>query len=376
MKTLALLKQLIERPSMTPQDKGCQDIIAERLRAMEFQIVRLPFGDIDNLWAYHGTGEPSIIFVGHTDVVPPGDHAAWHTPPFVPTEQDGYLYGRGAADMKSGLSAMVVGVEEFIARHPDHAGTIGFMITSDEEGVAEQGTKKIVDYLTAENVPLNYAIVGEASSCKQLGDVMKIGRRGSMYGHLTILGKQGHIAYPDLADNPIHHSFLACQALIREPWDTGNAFFPPTSLQLYSMHSDAGASNIIPGQLDLKFNFRFSPIYEAADLQRRCEAILDKFPLNYTLKWKITSQPFLSGYGKLATVCEQAVHHFCGIKSEPKTDGGTSDGRFLAEVGCEVVELGPINATAHQVNECVAIADLQRLTDIYQHSLELLLCPN
>jgi len=275
--------------------------------------------------------------------------------------------------MKSGLSCMVIAAEEFVKKYPDHKGTLAFLVTSDEEGPALHGTRKVVEYLLEKEWPLTYALVGEASSNQQLGDAIKIGRRGSMHGKLTIFGKQGHIAYPDLAENPIHRCFLPLQALAQESWDTGNKFFTPTSFQCYDIFSGSGAKNVIPGELQVHFNFRFSPLSSPERLQERCKEILDQHPLRYELEWNVSSNPFFSGYGTLATVCQEAIQTICQIQTEPNTYGGTSDGRFLAAVGCEVVELGPVNVTAHHVNENVSIADLQQLTKIYYNVLEQLL---
>ncbi|WP_423063737.1 succinyl-diaminopimelate desuccinylase [Candidiatus Paracoxiella cheracis] len=371
-KTLALLKELMSKHSLTPDDAGCQDILIKRLKAANFHIKELPFGNTQNFWAWHGATEPTIVFAGHTDVVPPGPDSQWQSPPFSPTEREGYLFGRGAADMKSGLSAMIVAAENFVAENPNHNGTIGFIVTSDEEGTALDGTKRVVDYLQEHNVKLNYCVVGEASSNKQLGDAIKIGRRGSMHGELTIFGKQGHIAYPHLADNPIHSSFQALQALANHEWDQGNTYFSPTSFQFYHIHSDAGADNVIPGILKAHFNFRFAPIHTAEQLQQQCHNILDQHQLNYKIDWRISGRPFFSGNGKLATVCSEAIQSICNIKPELNTYGGTSDGRFIATTGCEVVELGPVNESIHKVNEHIKIDDVEKLTKIYQRVLELL----
>ncbi len=371
--TLTLLKQLIQCPSLTPNDADCQKILIQRLKTAGFQCESLPFGNVQNFWAWHGSSSPTIVFAGHTDVVPPGDEKAWRTPPFTPTERDGYLYGRGSADMKSGLSAMVIAAENFIKQNPHHKGTIGFIVTSDEEGPATHGTKKVVDHLQKKKISLNYCVVGESTSNETLGDAIKIGRRGSMYGELTVLGKQGHIAYPHLADNPIHRCFQALDALAKTTWDQGNEHFTPTSFQIYNIHSDAGAQNVIPGILTTQFNFRYAPIHTTEQLQQKCEAILKQHKLDYQLKWCVSSQPYYSGNGKLANACQQAIQEICGITAEPNTYGGTSDGRFLAHTGCEVVELGPVNKSAHHVNENTKIADLEKLATVYQRILELIL---
>lgn len=371
--TLTLLKKLISKPSITPNDEGCQDILINRLKAAGFRIKQLPFGDTKNFWAWHGDGKPSIIFAGHTDVVPPGPEDQWQSPPFSPTEQDGYLFGRGAADMKSGLSAMIVAAENFVKENPNHNGTVGFIVTSDEEGRAVDGTKQVIDYLQQQNITFNYCVVGEASSNKQLGDAIKIGRRGSMHGELIIFGKQGHIAYPDLLENPIHRSFEALHALANTQWDQGNEYFAPTSFQFYSINSDAGADNVVPGSLKAYFNFRFAPIHTAEQLQQKCHEILDQHELNYKMNWRVSGHPFFSGNGKLADVCSKAIQDVCSIKPEPNTYGGTSDGRFIAPTGSEVVELGPVNESIHKVNEHIKINDIDKLTKVYQRVLELIL---
>ena len=369
--TLQLLKQLIERPSVTPYDAGCQVILMNRLTSAGFQCKSLPFEEVTNFWAWHGKEQPSLIFSGHTDVVPPGDENQWESPPFTPTERDGYLYGRGATDMKSGLSAMIVATENFVKRYPKHGGRIGFIVTSDEEGLAKNGTQKVVGYLRKKNIKLNYCIVGEASSNQILGDTIKIGRRGSMHGELTIIGKQGHIAYPHLADNPIHRSFQAFDALAKTEWDKGNNRFSPTSFQFYSIEADA--TNVIPAVLTAKFNFRFSPIHAPEILQKKLEKILNQHQINYKIRWNISSPPFFSDNGKLTTVSQQAIKEICHLDTELNTYGGTSDGRFIAPTGCEVVELGPLNQTAHHVNENILIVDLEKLSKIYFRILELLL---
>ncbi len=371
--TLALLKQLIQCKSMTPNDAGCQKILIDHLKSAGFQCNLLPFGDVNNFWAWHGNTSPTLVFAGHTDVVPPGDLSSWKTDPFTPTEQNGHLFGRGATDMKSGLSAMVIAAKNFVAQHPNHADTIGFIVTSDEEGPALNGTQKVIDYLQQQKIKLDYCLVGEATSNKKLGDAIKIGRRGSMHGDLTIFGKQGHIAYPHLANNPIHRCFEALHALTKTTWDNGNEHFTPTSFQIYNIHSDAGAQNVIPGLLNTQFNFRYAPIHTTEQLQQKCEAILKQHELEYELHWNVSSQPYYSGNGKLAAIAGQAIQAICQVKTEPNTYGGTSDGRFIAQTGCEVVELGPINETAHKVNESISIQDLEKLTKLYQRIIELII---
>lgn len=370
--TLNLLKELISIPSITPDDKGCQTILINRLKAVGFQVHPMTIDGVTNFWAWHGSKQPTLVFAGHTDVVPPGPEDQWQSPPFSPTERDGYLYGRGAADMKSGLSAMVVAAENFVRENPDHKGTIGFIVTSDEEGPAINGTVKVVEYLEAQNIPLTYCVVGEASSNKQLGDAIKIGRRGSMHGQLLVHGKQGHIAYPNLADNPMHRSFQALHELTKIEWDKGNEHFTPTSFQFNYIHSDGGAANVIPGRLKAHFNFRYAPIHTAEQLQERCHQLLDQHGIKYDLEWDVSNRPFFSGNGLLAQTTAQAIQDVCRIQTEPNTYGGTSDGRFIAATGCEVIELGPVNDSVHKVNENIRIKDIEKLTCIYQRLIELI----
>ncbi|MFW0094682.1 MAG: succinyl-diaminopimelate desuccinylase [Coxiella endosymbiont of Haemaphysalis qinghaiensis] len=371
--TLKLLKQLIKRPSITPNDAGCQDILIKYLISTGFQYERLPFAEVNNLWAWHGKNPPLMIFAGHTDVVPPGDEVQWQSPPFAPTEKNGYLYGRGAADMKSGLAAMVVAAQKFVKQYPNHNGTIGFIITSDEEGQAKNGTRKVVEYLQRKNIKMDYCIIGEASSNEVLGDAIKIGRRGSLHGYLTIFGKQGHIAYPHLADNPIHRSFQALDALVKTTWDKGNDYFTPTSLQFYHIEADGGAANIIPEKLKTKFNFRFAPIYSLEALQKKLETILTQHQLKYAIQWDISRQPFFRSNGKLAAVTRQAIKEICRRETETNTYGGISDSQFLAATGCEVVEVGPVNKTIHHVNENISIIDLDKLSEIYFQILKAII---
>ncbi|AJC50329.1 succinyl-diaminopimelate desuccinylase [Coxiella endosymbiont of Amblyomma americanum] len=378
-KTLKLLKQLIACPSITPNDAGCQDILIRYLNASEFLCERLSFSKVNNLWAWHsskrsGSSTPFFVFVGHTDVVPPGDAAQWKYPPFIPTEKNGYLYGRGATDMKSGLSAMVIAAKKFVKQYSNHNGTIGFIITSDEEGLANNGTYKVVEYLKKRNIKMNYCIVGEASSNKILGDAIKIGRRGSLHGYLTIFGKQGHIAYPHLADNPIHQCFQVFNALVNTAWDHGNSFFTPTSLQFYNIESNSRATNVIPERLEAKFNFRFAPIHSPKVLQKKFEGILNRHQIKYDVQWKIASQPFFNSKTKLVAIARRAIREICKCETELNTYGGTSDGRFLASTGCEVIELGPINKTAHLINENTLISDLNILSTVYFQILKSVLC--
>jgi succinyl-diaminopimelate desuccinylase len=371
--TVALAQDLIRLPSVTPEDAGCQELLATRLKACGFAIKHLPLGSVKNLWARRGDSGPLLVFVGHTDVVPPGLLEDWNTPPFTPTIVDGFLYGRGAADMKGGLAAMVVAAEQFIAHYPQHRGSIAFLITSDEEGPAQDGTRKVVEYLQAHDETITWCIVGEPSSETHVGDTIKVGRRGSLNGVLTIHGKQGHIAYPQLADNPIHRSLAALTQLCAEQWDTGHPLFPSTSLQISNIHAGVGASNVIPGHIEITFNLRYSPAVTADQLQQRIYAILDQQALHYTIEWTQSGAPFLSPSGVLLTATQQAIQQVAGITPILSTGGGTSDGRFIAPLGCELLELGPCNATIHQSNEHICIADLIQVTQFYQIILYKLL---
>lgn len=371
--TLELSKQLIARPSVTPEDAGCQAILAERLARIGFDIENLRFGEVDNLWARRGTQGPLFVFAGHTDVVPPGPLDAWWYPPFEPTVQDGILYGRGAADMKSSLAAMVTATERFVAAHPDHAGSIGFLLTSDEEGPAIDGTVRVVEWLLARQQKIDWCLVGEPSSTARLGDVIKNGRRGSLGATLTVHGKQGHVAYPQLARNPIHEFAPALQELVSTEWDAGNEFFPPTTFQISNLHAGTGATNVIPGELGVQFNFRFSTEVTESELRQKVEAILDRHGLDYTIEWHLSGPPFLTAAGELVAATTAAVQDICGYAPQLSTSGGTSDGRFIAPTGAQVVELGPLNATIHQVNEHVAVADLEPLAKVYERILERLL---
>lgn len=372
-KTLALACDLIRRPSVTPEDAGCQVLMMKRLTAAGFNCTPLRFGEVDNFWAERGTGGPILVFAGHTDVVPTGPAEQWHSPPFEPTLVDGALYGRGAADMKGSLAAMVVACETFVEEHPDHPGRIGFLITSDEEGAAIDGTVRVVAHLQKQNKPIDWCLVGEPSSSAQLGDVIKNGRRGSLGALLTVRGIQGHIAYPQLADNPIHRALPALQALTEEVWDEGNEFFPPTSMQLSNINAGTGATNVIPGSLQLRFNFRFSTEVTAAELRQRTETILNKHGLDYELQWSLSGEPFLTPSGALVEATVASIKATTGLAPELSTAGGTSDGRFIAPSGAQVVELGPVNASIHKLNETVLAADLPRLAVIYRGVLERLL---
>jgi len=370
---LNLAIQLINRESMTPNDGGCQDLLIDALTNMGFSIQKLPFGKVKNFWARRGQAAPLLIFSGHTDVVPPGQLEKWQSPPFTGTVRDHCLFGRGAADMKSALAAMIIACKYFLKEHPNHSGSIGFAITSDEEGDAEDGTAKLVQYFQQQHIKPNWCLIGEASSQQELGDSIKIGRRGSLHGFLQVIGKQGHIAYPQLAINPIHRSFKALDELTLVTWDNGDEFFTPTSFQIYNIQADTGASNIIPGTLTARFNFRFSPASPAEQLKQRVHKILDDHDLNYKIDWKLTGQPFFSPPARLAEACKNAIQSICQIEPNPNTTGGTSDGRFLAALGCEIVELGPPSKSIHQINEHIKLDDLTQLTLIYQKILNELL---
>ena len=372
-KTLALACELIRRRSVTPDDAGCQALMMARLTALGFSCTPLRFGEVDNFWAERGNAGPILVFAGHTDVVPTGPPEQWHTPPFEPTLVDGSLYGRGAADMKGSLAAMLIACEEFIAEHPDHPGRIGFLITADEEGDAVNGTVKVMQHLQQQNKAIDWCLVGEPSSSASLGDVIKNGRRGSLGAVLTVRGIQGHIAYPQLADNPIHRALPALEALVAEVWDEGNEFFPPTSMQISNIHAGTGATNVIPGTVQVLFNFRFSTEVTEDELRRRTEAILDAHGLDYELRWVLSGQPFLTASGALVAATVASIGAVTGLEPELSTAGGTSDGRFIAPTGAQVVELGPINATIHKLNEVVLAADLPRLAAIYRGVMERLL---
>ncbi len=371
--TLTLAKQLINRPSVTPSDGGCHNLMIERLEAIGFTITRLPFGEVDNFWAHRGESKPLFAFAGHTDVVPTGPISEWDSPPFEATERDGYLYGRGAADMKGSLAAMITACEAFVAQHPDHLGTIGFLITSDEEGPSINGTVKVVDYLEKNNIKMDYCLVGEPSSTTKLGDVIKNGRRGSLGCRLVIKGIQGHVAYPHLAENPIHKAMPALTELCAIEWDNGNEFFPATSFQISNINSGTGATNVIPGECEVIFNFRYSTETTHQKLQQQVESLLDRHQLNYQIEWNLSGLAFLTKAGALVEATGDAIESVTGYRAELSTSGGTSDGRFIAPTGSQVVELGPINATIHKVNECVRSSDLDLLSSIYQRILKNLL---
>ena len=371
--TLQLAHDLIRRRSVTPEDAGCQDLMIQRLEAIGFQVERLRFDEVDNFWATRGTDGPLLAFAGHTDVVPTGPEGQWQHPPFEPVVEDGMLYGRGAADMKGSLASMIVACEQFVAEHPDHRGRIGFLITSDEEGPSVNGTVKVVEWLEARQEKIDWCIVGEPSSTDRVGDVIKNGRRGSLGGILRVKGVQGHVAYPHLADNPIHKAAPALAELAAQEWDQGNEFFPATSFQISNINGGTGATNVIPGEVEVVFNFRFSTEVTEAQLRERTEAILNKHALDYELDWKLSGQPFLTAEGELVDAVVKAVEQHTGRKPILSTAGGTSDGRFIAPTGAQVVELGPRNDTIHKVDECVKAEDLDTLTALYQSTLNLLL---
>lgn len=371
--TLALACELIARDSTTPNDAGCQALLGQRLAACGFHLEPMRFGEVDNLWARRGKEGPVLCFAGHTDVVPTGPLEQWDSPPFEPVIRDGRLYGRGAADMKGSLAAMVVAVERFVAACPGHHGSIAFLLTSDEEGPATDGTVRVVDTLTARHEKVDWCIVGEPSSTEVVGDVVKNGRRGSLNARLLIKGLQGHVAYPHLARNPIHLVAPALMELAAEVWDQGNAFFPPTSFQISNIHSGTGATNVVPGELEALINFRFSTESTVEGLQERVRTLLDRHGLDYELDWNLSGMPFLTEPGDLLDGVRSAIRQVTGRETRPSTSGGTSDGRFIATMGTQVVELGPLNATIHQLNEHVSVDDLDTLTDIYHATLQGLL---
>ncbi|AWF82201.1 succinyl-diaminopimelate desuccinylase [Microbulbifer sp. A4B17] len=373
--TLQLAFDLIRRRSVTPEDAGCMDLMIQRLEKIGFQVTKLRRGDTDNFWAVRdGSSEGSLLaFAGHTDVVPTGPEENWSCPPFEPEIRDGFLYGRGAADMKGSLAAMVVACEEFVAAHPDHSGRIAFLITSDEEGPATNGTVKVVEWLEEQGEKIDCCIVGEPSSSERVGDIIKNGRRGSLGLELKVLGTQGHVAYPHLAENPIHTLAPALAELAAEEWDQGNEFFPATSFQVSNINGGTGATNVIPGEVDLVCNWRFSTELTAEDLETRARAILDKYNLKYEANFKLSGLPFLTAEGPLVQATQQAILTITGEKTELSTAGGTSDGRFIAPTGAQVVELGPVNATIHKVDERVEADHLDILKDIYREVLKELL---
>lgn len=367
--TLELLQQLIRRESVTPSDNGCQDILAARLSPLGFVDERLDFVDTQNQWLRRGMHAPLLVFLGHTDVVPPGPLDKWDSPPFEPTIRDGKLYGRGAADMKGGIAAFVTALERFISEHPGHKGSIALLLTSDEEGPATNGVVKVVEVLRKRGDKIDWCLVGEPSSDKQIGDVIRVGRRGSLNARLTIFGVQGHVAYPELAENPIHTFAPALKALTEEVWDHGNAFFPPTRLQVSNISSGTGAENIIPGQLEAQFNLRFCTELDEDTIKARTHSILDRFGFKYDVQWRLSGNPFLTERGELIDATHAAISHICGLHTKDDTGGGTSDGRFIAPTGAQVIELGPLNASIHKINEHIGLDELETLSKAYQQIL-------
>lgn len=372
-RTLELTKDLINRESVTPEDAGCQEMMANILKPLGFEIEDLTFADTKNIWARRGTQGPLFCFAGHTDVVPSGPAQNWQTPPFVATEKEGYIHGRGAADMKGSLAAMLVATENFVKANPEHTGSIAFLITSDEEGPFINGTTKVIDTLEARNEKITWCLVGEPSSTNEVGDIVKNGRRGSLTGDLLVKGIQGHVAYPHLARNPIHESTLALAELANTQWDKGNDSFPATSFQISNINGGTGAGNVIPGELKICFNFRFSTEVTDQQLITKVTQVLDAHKLDYDIDWTFNGQPFLTDSGKLVEATQQAIKQCTGRDTLLSTAGGTSDGRFIAPTGAQVIELGPVNATIHKIDECVKIDDLDILADIYQDILQRLL---
>jgi succinyl-diaminopimelate desuccinylase len=368
-----LLADLVAEPSITPQDANCQPILIQRLLALGFTIEKMRFGDVDNFWARRGTAQPVFCFAGHTDVVPTGPLEKWSSPPFVATEKDGYLYGRGVADMKGSIAAFIIALEDFIAANPNHAGSIALLITADEEGVAINGTKKVVETLAARGENIDYCVVGEPTAVTQVGDMIKVGRRGSLGGELRIIGKQGHIAYPHLAANPLHLLAPALAELVAVEWDQGNALFPPTSFQVSNLNVGTGATNVIAGEARVLFNFRYSTEQTAVGLQARVEDILQKHQVPYDLQWTLSGEPFLTESGDLVATAQRVIKAVTGKTTELSTTGGTSDGRFIKHIAKELIEVGPCNESIHQINERVALADLSPLAQIYGGLLNELL---
>lgn len=371
--TLELAKDLISRPSVTPEDAGCQEMMIERLTAMGFTIERLPFEEVTNFWARRGTEGPLFCFAGHTDVVPTGPVERWSHPPFEPVIQDGYLCGRGAADMKGSIAAFMTALERFIDHHPDHNGSIALLITSDEEGPFINGTTRVIDHLEARNEKIDWCIVGEPSSTAKVGDIIKNGRRGSLSGKLHVNGIQGHVAYSHLVRNPIHEAAPALAELAAKEWDKSNDFFPPTSFQISNIHAGTGATNVVPGQIEVDFNFRFSTESTAEGLKAQVQTILEQHNLDWSIEWTLSGNPFLTAEGELVNAAQQAIKAITGYDTELSTSGGTSDGRFIAPTGAQVVELGPVNATIHKVDERVSVKDLDTLSDMYENIMARLL---
>jgi len=371
--TLDLAIDLISRDSTTPEDSGCQDLMIARLEAIGFKAERMRFGDVDNFWARRGDASPVLAFAGHTDVVPTGPIEKWDSHPFKPEIRDGKLYGRGASDMKGSLAAMVTACERFVSEHPDHNGSLALLITSDEEGPSINGTVKVIETLEARNEKMDYCLVGEPSSSKLAGDVIKNGRRGSLNAVLTVKGIQGHVAYPQLARNPVHQAAAAIAELAEEVWDNGNDSFPPTSFQVSNINAGTGVTNVIPGEMEVVFNFRFSTEQTDQGLRERVETMLNKHELDYSINWTLSGHPFLTAEGALVDAARDAIKETNGIDTELSTSGGTSDGRFIAPTGAQVLELGPLNATIHQINECVGVDELDTVSTYYEKIMEKLL---
>jgi len=370
---LQLAKELLLRPSITPDDEGCQALVGERLQRAGFTCESLRFGEVDNLWATHGSGAPVLVLLGHTDVVPPGPRESWSSDPFIPEVRDGKLYGRGTADMKGSVAAFVVALEQFAAKHPRHAGTVGLLLTSDEEGDAIDGVRKVADTFRGRGQHIDWCITGEPSSKAALGDLLRVGRRGTLSGTLTVRGVQGHVAYPDKARNPIHQALPALAELVARKWDEGYETFPPTSLQVSNVHAGTGANNVIPGELQVLFNLRFNPHWTAAELERECEMVLDAHALDYVIHWHRGGEPFFTPEGPLREAARAALTALAGEMPEESTGGGTSDARFIAPLGAQCVEIGPVNASIHKVDEHVSIADLEALPGLYLDLMRRLL---
>lgn len=364
--TLDLTCDLISKKSVSPEDMGCQALLAERLEKMGFSIEKMPFGQVSNFWARRGTEAPLLCFAGHTDVVPAGDLKQWQSEPFQPEVREGRLFGRGAADMKGSIAAMVTACERFITDNPEYPGSIAFLITSDEESIAVDGTRRVIETLQARNESIDYCIVGEPSSNEVLGDIIRNGRRGSLNGTLTVHGTQGHVAYPDLASNPIHHFMPALAELCAVAWDQGNDYFPPTSFQISNIHAGEGTNNVVPGEMKALFNFRFSTEVTFELLQQQTEAIFNRHYSDYSIEWQLSGNPFITEEGILTEAVKQAIYKVTGVETELSTGGGTSDGRFIAPAGAQVVEIGPCNKTIHKANEEVLVDDLERLSQIYE----------
>jgi len=370
---LQLAKELLLRPSITPDDAGCQALVGERLQRAGFSCESLRFGEVDNLWMTHGSGAPVLALLGHTDVVPPGPRGSWASDPFIPEVRDGSLYGRGAADMKGSVAAFVVALEQFVARHPGHAGTVALLLTSDEEGDAIDGVRKVADTFRERGQRIDWCITGEPSSKKTLGDLLRIGRRGTLSATLMVKGVQGHVAYPDKARNPIHQAMPALVELSARRWDGGYDSFPPTSFQISNVHAGTGANNVIPGELQVLFNLRYNPTWSAAQLEQQCEDVLRGHGLEYTIRWHRGGEPFHTPEGPLRAAAREVLTRFAGVAPEESTGGGTSDARFIAPLGAQCIEVGPVNASIHKVDEHVAVADLQALPELYLALIERLI---